>query len=703
MKHLVQSLNTGAIELIDTPCPGISANRLLLATTKTLISAGTERMLLEFGRASILGKIKQQPEKVVQVLEKIRTDGLLTTLNAVKSKLDQPISLGYCQVGIVQQVGKDISGFSVGDRVISNGAHAEMVSVNHNLCAKIPDNVTDEEAAFTVLASIGLQGLRLANPLMGEVVVVIGLGLIGLMVVQLLKANGCQVIGIDFNESRLALAKSFGAIPIYVNKGEDPVASAKNFTSGVGVDAVLITVASDSNTPVHQAAQMCRQRGRIVLIGVTGLQLSRADFYEKELSFQVSCSYGPGRYDDNYEQKGQDYPIGFVRFTEQRNFVTVLQLMHEGKLQVKPLISHRFDFVNAATAYDALEKDKTALGIILNYDHALSQPETLLSPSVTLNTAPLNAQNIIINVVGAGNYATRVLIPAFAKQKVFFNTICSAGGLSASLVGKKFGFKQSTTQTIDTLRDPSANTVIIATRHDAHAAQVLIALQHKKNVFIEKPMVIVQDDLDKIKTQWELMTHQPILMVGFNRRFSVHAQKAKALLTAVTSPKHLVMTVNAGFIPQKHWTQTIAIGGGRLLGEACHFVDFLRFLVGEKITHAEVFSINKQEDMLTITLNFADHSLGVIHYLANGHKALAKERLEVFTEGKVLVLNNFIKMHGLGFKTFKKMNLWRQDKGQNACAEAFLNGIESGVAPIPIDEIFEVQQVCLDLVTKLRA
>lgn len=702
MKQLIQSLNDGKVQLIDCPCPKVDAHGLLLQTKKTLISAGTERMLLEFGRASFMGKIRQQPDKVKQVLTKIATDGFMTTFEAVKSKLDQPIALGYCQVGVVQAVGDQVSGFRVGDRVISNGAHAQMVAVNKNLCAKIPDNVSDQDAVFTVLASIGLQGIRLVKPLMGEVVVVIGLGLIGLIAVQLLKANGCQVIGVDFNESRLKLARQFGATPVFLNRGEDPIAVASTLTGGVGVDAVLITASCDSHEPVHQAAQMCRQRGRIVLVGVAGLQLSRADFYEKELSFQVSCSYGPGRYDPSYERQGQDYPIGFVRFTEQRNFVTVLQLMAEAKLELSSLISHDYDFLDAEKAYDSLANDPSTLGIVLHYAPVEAANDGLLADTVAFDGGPIVTRELVVNVIGAGNYASRVLIPLLAKQRGCLNTICSVGGLSASVMAKKYNFRQATTDSLASITDLNANVIVIATRHDAHGEQVLQALQHQKHVFVEKPLCIKQASLDAIKSLWQNLVQTPILLVGFNRRFAPHIQKMRYLLAGCHSPKHCVMTVNAGFIPTNHWTQSIAVGGGRLLGEACHFIDLLRFVVAEKIIEARVFAINQQQDQISIVLNFADQSLGVIHYLANGHKAYAKERLEVFCEGKVLVLNNFIKMNGLGFSSFKKMNLWRQDKGQVACIEAFMQGIKSGIPPIPIDEIFEVQQVCLDLVASLR-
>src|SRR5690625_5040831 len=460
MKQILQNLGTGETSLVDVPCPQNKPGHLLIASQQTLVSAGTERMLVDFGKANFIDKARQQPDKVKMVLDKVRTDGLAPTIDAVRSKLDQPLPLGYCNAGVVLE--SDVSGFQVGDRVVSNGYHAEVVRVPQNLCAKIPEKVDDESAAFTVLASIGLQGIRLIQPTLGECVVVTGLGLIGLVTVQLLKAQGCRVLGIDFDSKRCELARQFGAETVDISKGENPLERAVAFSRGRGVDAVLITAATKSNEPVHQAAQMCRKRGRIVLVGVVGLELSRADFYEKELSFQVSCSYGPGRYDPNYEEKGQDYPVGFVRWTEQRNFEAVLDMMATGALDVKPLITHRFEIENAVKAYKTLD-DASALGILLAYP-TMDGSEQITSPSlmqrrVQLNELPQYAStDVVCAFLGAGNYASRVLIPAFKMGGAKLHTLASSGGASGVHHGSKHSLTHSVTDENDIYNAAAVNT-----------------------------------------------------------------------------------------------------------------------------------------------------------------------------------------------------------------------------------------------------
>ena len=467
MKQILQDMSRGVTTLTEAPTPMISSGTLLIATGVTLVSAGTERMLVDFGKASFLDKARQQPDKVKMVLEKVKTDGLMTTIEAVQSKLGQPLPLGYCNVGVVAEVGKGVEGFKVGDRVASNGPHADIVKVSKNLCVHIPETVDDESATFTVVASIGLQGIRLALPTLGESFVVTGVGLIGLLTVQLLRAHGCRVLAIDFDQAKLELARSFGAAICNPGRGEDPVAAGMAFSRGQGVDGVIITASTKSSDPVTQAAQMCRKRGRIVLVGVTGLELSRADFYEKELSFQVSCSYGPGRYDPAYEEKGQDYPIGFVRWTERRNFEAVLDMMASGQLDVKPLITHRFMFEDAAKAYQVLTDDKSVLGILLRYSSPVEQrhikhlrlhPEATYSPSKP-----------VIGVIGAGNYASRVLIPAFKAAGAQLHTILTSGGINGVIHGKKACFATASTDIEAMLADQSINTVAIVTRHDTHA------------------------------------------------------------------------------------------------------------------------------------------------------------------------------------------------------------------------------------------
>jgi len=709
MNQLLQNLGNGHTYVEEAPRPQLSGNSLIIQTDVTLISAGTERMLVNFGKASYLDKARQQPEKVKMVLEKVRTDGLMTTIEAVQSKLAQPLPLGYCNVGTVAEVGGDVEGFKVGDRVVSNGAHADVVKVPKNLCARIPDEVDDESAAFVVVASIGLQGMRLSQPTLGEAFVVTGVGLIGLLTVQLLRAHGCRVLAIDFDESKLALARQFGAQTCNPGAGEDPVAAGMVFSRGRGVDGVIITASTSSSDPVTQAARMSRKRGRIVLVGVTGLELNRGDFYEKELSFQVSCSYGPGRYDPSYEEKGQDYPLGFVRWTEQRNFEAVLDMLASGQLNVKALITHRFNFDDAPKAYETLIADKAGLGILLRYS---APSERRMVRSVTLTKgATFMSQRPVLGFIGAGNYASRMLIPAFKAAGGQFHTIVTAGGINGVIHGAKAGFAEASTDLQGMLNNTAINTVAIVTRHDTHARFVTQALQAGKHVFVEKPLAIDKDGLAKVADAFDNAQAEgkcPQLMVGFNRRFSPQIQKMKALLGPIKEPKSFIMTMNAGAIPENHWTQDNAVGGGRIIGEACHFIDLMRFLAGSPIVSMQARRMGDcagvviTEDKASITLGFEDGSFGTILYLANGAASFPKERVEVFAAGRVLQLDNFRKLKGYGWPGFSKMNLWKQDKGQNACAAAFLKAIESGVPAIAPAEIFEVASITIEAAELLR-
>lgn len=701
MKQILQSLKTGATEVATVPVPGVSRGQVLVSTSITLVSAGTERMLVEFGKAGWIDKARQQPDKVRMVLDKIKTDGLMPTVEAVFNKLDQPLPLGYCNVGRVAKVGAGETAFAVGDRVISNGKHAEVVSVPFNLCAKVPDSVSDDEAAFTVLGAIALQGIRLVQPTLGETVVVTGLGLVGLMTVQLLLAHGCRVLGLDFDPAKLALAKQFGAEVVDLAAGQDPVAIATAYSRGRGVDAVIVTAATKSSEPMHQAALMCRKRGRIVLVGVTGLELSRDDFFKKELTFQVSASYGPGRYDPNYEEKGQDYPVGFVRWTEQRNFEAVLDMMADGRMDVKPLISHRFPIDEAEKAYELVGGSGPSLGILLEYPgiELSREARTVLlgSPLSPLPSPPRGEGGV--SFIGSGNYATAVLIPAFKAAGARLRSVASSAGVSGVHAGRKFGFEETTTDTDRLFADSETNTIVVTTRHDSHARFVKQALQAGKHVFVEKPLCLTLDELASIESSCAVMASPLIVMVGFNRRFAPQVQRMKQLLGGVSGPKAFVMTVNAGAIPADHWTQDREVGGGRIVGEACHFIDLLRFLTGVPITgHQRMAMDSATQDTLTLQLSFADGSIGTVHYFANGSKAFPKERLEVFAAGRVLQLDNFRKLTGFGWPGFSKMNLWRQDKGQKACAQAFVDAIQQGLpSPIPAAEIFEVSRISMEL------
>lgn len=704
MKQVLQNLSTGETVLVEAPAPAPRRGRLLIDTTTSLISTGTERMLVDFGRSGMIAKLRSQPERTRQVLEKAANEGILATLDAVRSKLGQPVPLGYCNVGVVCNSGT--AEFGVGDRVVSNGPHADVVSVTGNLAARIPEEVTDEAAAFTVVGAIALQGLRLAAPTLGEAFVVTGVGLIGLLTVQLLRAHGCRVLAIDFDVAKLDLAQSFGAEICNPGAGEDPVAAGLAFGRGVGVDGVIITASTKSSDPVTQAARMCRKRGRIVLVGVTGLELNRSDFYEKELSFQVSCSYGPGRYDKSYEEGGHDYPIGFVRWTEQRNFSAVLDMMAMGSLDVAPLISHRIPFEEAPRAYDLLGQDKAALGILLSYGHSI---ESRHVSEVALTTSePAKSGKPVVGFVGAGNYASRKLIPAFRSAGAQLYAIASSGGTSAAVHGRRAGFTYAGSDGLALIRNPKINTVAIVTRHDSHAKLVESALRAGKHVFVEKPLALTFEELDAVKAAHAVSGQ--LLMVGFNRRFAPQVRVIKELLGSVKAPKSFIMVMNAGSIPATHWTQDTQIGGGRIIGEACHHIDLMRHLAGSRITSVQARRLGDtafeavSEDKAAITLGFADGSFGTIHYLANGGSSFPKERIEVFAAGRTLQLDNFRKLRGYNWPGFRKDNLWRQDKGQNACAAAFLSAVaHGGPAPIPAEELFEVARVSIEVASILRA
>ena len=695
MKQILQSLRTGVPTVIDAPAPGVRPKHLLIQTSISLISAGTERMLTQFGKAGLLEKARQQPDKVKDVLQKMRTDGVITTLEAVRAKLDQPIPMGYCNVGVVLAVGAGVTGFAIGDRVLSNGPHAEVVQVPVTLCAKIPDQVDDETAGFGVLGAIGLQGIRLANPSLGETFVVVGLGLIGLLTVQLLQSSGCRVVGIDVNPQRLALANSWGAHTI--NAGDaDPVNAALAFSRGRGVDGVIVTAATASSEPMHQAAQMCRKRGRIVLVGVTGLELSRADFYEKELTFQVSCSYGPGRYDPDYEQKGNDYPVGFVRWTEQRNFEAVLDAMAAGTLDTKALVTDRFDISSAPQAYAALDAPGS-LGIVLQYPQPVQDkaPRTIvLRPSTAVGQGR-------IAIIGAGNYASRVLGPAFKKAGAEIVAVVSNTGASSAIMARHLDAATASTDAQSVIENPSIDAVVIATPHSSHAGLVLQALKQGKHVFVEKPMALQISEIDEIEALYGTISasgHAPILTVGFNRRFSPLVAAMKTHLSS--NPKSMIITVNAGSIPAHHWTQDPTIGGGRIIGEGCHFIDLARHLAESPIAAISARQMGTTDgltncgDTTTISVQFDDGSIASINYFANGIKSYPKERIEVFDNGRIYCIDNFNRLSVFGGKGGKR--LIQQDKGQAQLVQNFMDAIRGRCeTPIAADQIFEISRATI--------
>jgi predicted dehydrogenase/threonine dehydrogenase-like Zn-dependent dehydrogenase len=698
MKQVLQRLDDGRTYLLDVPVPAATGVKVVIRTQASLISAGTERMLVEFGRGNLLDKARAQPDKVKDVLAKIRTDGLMSTFEAVQGKLSTPIPLGYCNAGVVVDTGPGVSRFRVGDRVVSNGAHAEYVVVPHTLVAKIPENVSLEAAAFTPIAAIGLQGIRLAQPTLGETIVVYGLGLIGLLCVQLLRANGCNVIGIDRSQARLLLAERFGA-RVLDGSSVDVVAQVMALTDGRGADAVLLTLASDADEPVREAARMSRKRGRLVLVGVTGLSLARDEFFKKELTFQVSCSYGPGRYDPQYEDQGIDYPAGYVRWTEQRNFEAVLGAMSAGQLDHAPLVTHRFDIADAPRAYELITSTAPSIGVVLRYPDARSSNGNGAHPGRidrVQHADSTAAGGVTAAVIGAGNFATRMLLPILKQQGARLRAIASGGGPSGAIAGDAFGFERVTADVDDIFNDPAINTVFVLTRHDSHASLVVRALEAGKHVFVEKPLALSEDELERVERA--AGASDRMLMVGFNRRFAPLAREVASHVATRSGPLVVNITVNAGSIPREHWTQSAEIGGGRIVGEGCHFIDLARALVRHPITNLHVTPAATRggaliDDVAALSLAFADGSIASVMYLANGAKAYPKERVECFYDGRTLVIDNWRRVRRFNIRGPLFELGKRQDKGHAAEISAWLSAIHrGGPSPIPFDELVEVSR-----------
>ncbi len=693
MKQIIQDLKSGATVLEEVPVPQVKSGYVLIQTTRTLVSLGTERMLVEFGKANLIDKARQQPDKVKQVLDKIKTDGLQPTLEAVFNKLGQPLPLGYCNVGKVVAVGRGVTEFVVGDRVASNGNHAEYVCVPKNLVAKIPDNVTDEEATFTVIGSIGLQGIRLLNPQLGECVVVVGLGLIGLVAAELLKANGCKVIGVDFDQQKVAIAKDKGIYAINPKNGINPVKYVEEITGGIGADGVLITASAKGDEVIHQACLMSRKRGRVVLVGVIGLNMRRDDFYKKELSFQVSCSYGAGRYDEEYENKGHDYPLAYVRWTEKRNFETILGAISSKILDVQPLITEEVELANYAEVYGDMRKHGSIASILkFPVDSTIERVVPVGENRTMVGRGKLG-------IIGAGNFASATIIPALQKVNAPIKYIASAQGLTAKVLARKAKAESATSDYRVML-----NTVIITTRHNLHASMVMETLGAGKSVFVEKPLCLNEEELQNIENAYMKANDNITLTVGFNRRFSPFAVKMKALVGG--GPKNIVATMNAGYIPPEVWVQDMEVGGGRIIGEACHFIDLCSFLADSKVIAVCMNALgeNPQEntDNVSILLKYENGTNAVINYFANGSKSYAKERVEVFSQEKVLVLDNWRRLEGFGVKGFSKMT-GTMDKGHKRQFALLNERVQKGgEALIPFESIVNTTRASFACIESLK-
>jgi predicted dehydrogenase len=731
MKQLLQNLKTGLTEVIEVPIPTPQAGEALIQTAASLVSAGTERMVVEFAEKSLLGKARSRPDLVRQLIDKARREGILTTIEAAFNRLDQPMPLGYSSAGTIAALGPGVQGLHVGQRVACAGGnyavHAEYGCVPANLLTPLPDDVDFESAAFTTLAAIALHGFRLAEAQLGERVAVIGLGLLGLLAVQIARAAGCQVFGIDIDPRRVELARTFGIEAVARSAAEE---AAPAFTRNRGFDVVLICADTASADPVELAGVIARDRGRVVAVGAVGLKIPRKIYYEKELNFINSRSYGPGRYDPAYEENGHDYPLGYVRWTEGRNFEAVVELVAGGKLQVAPLITHRIPIENAAEAYEVItgKKKEAFLGVLLTYQDAVSCA-TEHASRITYAAVKCDACSVKLGILGAGNFATAVMLPAVKGLKnVELVGIASASGQSAAHAARKFGLRYACSDEAQIIHDPAINTVAVLTRHHLHAGQVSAALKAGKNVFCEKPLAVERNSLMDIRhalfgmrdssenelnnksgiTDNDLQTPNNLLTIGFNRRFAPLAVRLHNFLAERREPLVAHYRVNAGYIPLNHWLHDPEQGGGRIVGEGCHFIDFLAFLVGAPPVSVTARGLpdagRYREDNVLLTFTFADGSLGMVEYLANGDKAFGKERLEVFCAGRVAVLDDFrsLEMVREGKREVVPSRL-RQDKGHRAAWQAFAAAIESGgPPPIPYGHLFGVSEAAFAAVEALR-
>jgi predicted dehydrogenase/threonine dehydrogenase-like Zn-dependent dehydrogenase len=706
MKQLLQNMKTGKTSVEDVPVPSPLPGMALVKTEASLVSAGTERMLVEFAEKNLLGKARSRPDLVRQVLDKARREGLMPTVQAAFKRLDQPMPLGYSLAGTIVELADGMDGFTVGQRVACAGAnyavHAEYAIVPRNLITPLPKDVDFESAAFTTLGAIALQGFRLAEPQLGESVAVIGMGLLGLLTGQIAAAAGCRVLGIEINPARIELAASLGLQACPRDQAES---TAQAFTANRGFDSVIICADAASNDPVELAGTIARDKGRVVATGAVGLNIPRNIYFKKELSFINSRSYGPGRYDPVYEEAGVDYPIGYVRWTEGRNLEAIVELMAAGKVDVKSLISHRFPIEEAVRAYDIItgKRAEPFLGVILTYPSAKTDiPRKRIefrTPTI------LGTPHVALGVMGAGLFANATLLPSLKKvDGIELIGIASAGGLRAQHAAKKFGFVYAASSEDEIMDNPDINTVAILTRHNTHAEFVVKALKAGKHVFVEKPLALNSDQLAAISDQ--LGTSSSLLTVGFNRRFAPLAKTLSSRLADRTEPLYAHYRINAGHIPLDHWTQDPAIGGGRLIGEGCHFIDFITFLVGAPPVSINAVALPDngvyREDNLSMTFTFPEGSIGVVDYLANGDKSFPKERVEVFCGGQIAVLDDFRRLEMV--KNSRRQVLKSaQDKGWKNEWVAFASAIRGGSGPpIPYDQLFSVTKGSFAAVESIR-
>ena len=716
MKQIVQNLRTGELAVEEVPPPALKRSGVLVKNLYSLISAGTERTKVTTGQSSLLAKAMKRPDLVNLVLDNVKRDGLLNTYQKVIHRLDSPNSLGYSSAGVIIQVSKDVDEFRPGDRVACAGegyaCHAEIVFVPKNLCVPLSPEIDFREAAFSTLGSIALQGVRQAEVGVGDYVAVIGLGLVGLLTVQILKACGCRVIGLDINPDALSLAGELGADQTILTGEAGLEAKVASFAAGYGADRVIITAASASNGPVDLACRIARDRGIVVIVGAVKSDVPRNLGYEKELAIKFSRSYGPGRYDANYEEGGIDYPIGYVRWTERRNMTAFLQLVSEKKLNLERMITHVFPFDEAPKAYELITgaTGQKYLAVLLKYQHAMENPSNISSASRIYLKKNIPAitpkeRQLTVGFIGAGNFAQGYLIPALKSLKgVQLRGVATARGINAHSVAKKFGFSFCTSDHAEILEDPEICCIFIATRHDLHADLVVKALQHNKHVFVEKPLALSEEELTAVIAAYR--TSPGELMVGFNRRFSPLIHEVKQFLGSLRTPLTIHYRINAGFSPKTHWAQDPIEGGGRILGEVCHFVDLIQYLTeAEPIkVYAESISSNNSRivntDNINITIKLQDGSIGIITYVSMGDTSLGKERIEIFSDNSTAIINDF-KFAEL-YRDQKLKKIREHGKGHREEIAAFVDAmIDGNPAPISFENLVSTTMTTIKIIDSL--
>jgi polar amino acid transport system substrate-binding protein len=700
VNQLIQNFKTGKLYVDEVPLPSISEGMVLVENHYSLISSGTEKGTVKVAKANLLGKAKQRPDLVAQVLQNIKKEGLSATINKVKTKLDSLKALGYSSAGTVLASLDTNGSFQPGDRVACAGqdyaSHAEIVAIPQNLCVKIPDNVSFEQAAFTTLGAIALQGVRQASPLVGEKVCVIGLGLLGQLTGQLLKANGCDVFGIDLSESMITLANQISVHKALNRNDPNLLSVCENFTNGQGFDSIIITAAAPTNDPIILSTELCRKKGKIIVVGAVKMDVPRDPyFYRKELELKISCSYGPGRYDVHYEEFGNDYPFAYVRWTEQRNMEAFLGMISKGLINVNPLISHIFGIEQAEQAYDIVLgiNLQPHIGILLRYEDNANK----INSSIQIKNEPIKKLNV--GFIGAGSFAQSYLIPNVKSFGASLDTVVTSKGITSKNVADKFGFNICSANVKDVIGKNDINTVFIATPHSSHAELVIKSLGANKNVFVEKPLAVSEEELRNIIE--EKKKHNFPVMVGFNRRFAAVSQEIKRQLGETGEPKVINIRVNAGFIPKDHWTQIPEIGAGRIIGEMCHFIDLMQYFTNSipvKVFAERISSSNeqiKQEDNIGVLIKFKDGSIGNLIYIANGDKGLPKELIEVFSAGKTAVINDF--HNGTFYSNNKSKTLKLPGKGHQQEVQAFLESLNDGK-----DSPINFHSICLTTLTTFK-